>query len=223
MGREQCGGVVLAEGLATAGKGVGLELPGLLVVTQRPQVQAEEAGREKGVGVVLTEDVAAADEGVVLEFPGLRIVTQPPENPGEVTSRGEGVGVVVADLHHWETETADELAELAEDPGDDEVSSPTEAGARAFGHSKDHRADLPQVVIAMAVTRDGVPVRCWTFPGDTADTATIGRLAPTVKSTLPGSGARLRASTAAYSARVPSRCQSVIPNTRCPSESPVVP
>ena len=75
---------------------------------------------------------------------------------------------------YWETETADELAELAEDPvDDDELTSPTEAGTRAFGHSKDHRADLPQVVIAMAVTRDGVPVRCWTFPGDTADTAII--------------------------------------------------
>ena len=51
----------------------------------------------------------------------------------------------------------------------------------------------------------------------------IGRLAPTVKSTSPGSGARLRASTAMYSARVPSRCQSVRPNTRCPTDSPVVP
>ena len=87
---------------------------------------------------------------------------------------------------YWETETADELAELAEDPGDDEVSSPAEAGARAFGHSKDHRADLPQVVIAMAVTRDGVPVRCWTFPGDTADTAIIR----TVKDDLGGWGLR---------------------------------
>jgi hypothetical protein len=29
------------------------------------------------------------------------------------------------------------------------------------------------VVIAMAVTRDGVPVRGWTFPGNTADTAII--------------------------------------------------
>ena len=74
---------------------------------------------------------------------------------------------------YWETETVDELADLADDPIDDETTSPTEAGARAFGHSKDHRADLPQVVIAMAVTRDGVPVRCWTFPGDTADTAII--------------------------------------------------
>jgi hypothetical protein len=87
---------------------------------------------------------------------------------------------------YWETQTADELAELAEDPGDDEVSSPTEAGARAFGHSKDHRADLPQVVIAMAVTRDGVPVRCWTFPGNTADTAIIR----TVKDDLGGWGLR---------------------------------
>jgi len=32
---------------------------------------------------------------------------------------------------------------------------------------------LAQVVIAMAVTRDGVPVRCWTFPGNTADTQII--------------------------------------------------
>jgi hypothetical protein len=83
---------------------------------------------------------------------------------------------------YWETETADELAELAEQVDDDEVSSPTEAGARAFGHSKDHRSDLPQVVIAMAVTRDGVPVRCWTFPGNTADTAIIR----TVKDDLGG-------------------------------------
>jgi len=74
---------------------------------------------------------------------------------------------------YWETETADDDLELADPCVDDEVSNPAEAGTRAFGHSKDHRGDLPQVVIAMAVTRDGVPVRCWTFPGDTADTADI--------------------------------------------------
>jgi transposase len=85
---------------------------------------------------------------------------------------------------YWETETTDELAELADEPGDDETSNPAEAGTRAFGHSKDHRGDLPQVVIAMAVTRDGVPVRCWTFPGDTADTAIIR----TVKDDLTGGG-----------------------------------
>src|SRR5262252_348781 len=48
----------------------------------------------------------------------------------------------------------------------------------------------------------------------------ITRAAPTVKSTSPGSGARLRASTATYSASVPSRVQSVRPNTRCPNRQP---
>ncbi|TWP31787.1 IS1634 family transposase, partial [Leekyejoonella antrihumi] len=69
---------------------------------------------------------------------------------------------------YWETEGPDVLPELQADPIDDEAN-PVESGRRAFGHSKDHRTDLPQVVIAMAVTRDGVPVRCWTFPGNEQD------------------------------------------------------
>ena len=77
---------------------------------------------------------------------------------------------------YWEMEVAAELAETAaEDDGDDD-SLPEEAGARLFGHSKDHRDDLPQVVIAMAVTRDGIPVRCWTFPGDTGDQKIIRKV-----------------------------------------------
>jgi Transposase DDE domain len=47
------------------------------------------------------------------------------------------------------------------------------AAFRAFGKSKDHRDDLPQVVIGMAVTREGIPVRVWCWPGDTADSALI--------------------------------------------------
>ena len=47
------------------------------------------------------------------------------------------------------------------------------AAFRAFGKSKDHRGDLPQVVIGMAVTREGIPVRVWCWPGDTADSALI--------------------------------------------------
>ena len=83
---------------------------------------------------------------------------------------------------YFETEAPDRHPDLADKPADDEVIDPIESGARAFGHSKDHRADLPQVVIAMAVTRDGVPVRCWTFPGNTADTEIIR----TVKDDLDG-------------------------------------
>ncbi|WP_190823442.1 IS1634 family transposase [Saccharopolyspora pogona] len=47
------------------------------------------------------------------------------------------------------------------------------AGFRTYGKSKDSRPDLPQVVIGMAVTRDGIPVRCWCWPGNTADSALI--------------------------------------------------
>jgi transposase len=44
------------------------------------------------------------------------------------------------------------------------------------GHNKDFRDDAPQVVIAMAVTRDGFPVRSWVFPGNTTDVTTIAQI-----------------------------------------------
>jgi hypothetical protein len=78
---------------------------------------------------------------------------------------------------YWHVDVPDELAEaLRADAADDETSAPEQAATRSFGHSKDHRDDLPQVVIAMAVTRDGVPIRCWTFPGNEPDTAIIRRV-----------------------------------------------
>ena len=83
---------------------------------------------------------------------------------------------------YWEVDVADELADLQETVDDDGVTRPVERATREFGHSKDHRTDLPQVVIAMAVTRDGVPVRCWTFPGNENDQ----RIIRTVKDDLAG-------------------------------------
>jgi hypothetical protein len=62
---------------------------------------------------------------------------------------------------YFETETADEPA-----PG-------ATVGFRTWGKSKDHRPDLPQVVIGMAVTRAGIPVRVWCWPGNTNDSALI--------------------------------------------------
>jgi transposase len=46
-------------------------------------------------------------------------------------------------------------------------------GFRALGHSKDHRPDLPQVVIGLAVTKEGIPVRVWVWPGNTNDQTVI--------------------------------------------------
>ena len=48
-----------------------------------------------------------------------------------------------------------------------------QGGFRAFGKSKDSRDDLPQVIAGMAVTRDGIPVRVWSWPGDTGDSGLI--------------------------------------------------
>src|SRR6201993_3981530 len=81
---------------------------------------------------------------------------------------------------YWEVEVADELAELDDELVDDGAATPAERGTRTFGKSKDHRDDRPQVVIAMAVTRDGIPVRCWTFPGSESDQ----RIIRTVKDDL---------------------------------------
>lgn len=53
---------------------------------------------------------------------------------------------------------------------------------RKTGYSKDHRPDLPQVVIGFAVTRTGIPIRCWVWPGNTSDMNVI----PEVKKDLIG-------------------------------------
>jgi hypothetical protein len=61
-------------------------------------------------------------------------------------------------------------------PGDGEQGDgegADRAGFRSYGKSKDHRDDLPQVVIGMAVTRTGIPVRVWCWPGKTNDSALI--------------------------------------------------
>src|SRR6266540_216211 len=51
-----------------------------------------------------------------------------------------------------------------------------QAPFRALGHSKDHRPDLPQVVIGLAVTREGIPVRVWVWPGNTNDQTVIAQV-----------------------------------------------
>ncbi len=61
-----------------------------------------------------------------------------------------------------------EVAGSDEDADDDKA-----AGFRTHGNTKDSRDDLPQIVIGMAVTRDGIPVRVWCWPGNTGDSTLI--------------------------------------------------
>jgi hypothetical protein len=76
---------------------------------------------------------------------------------------------------HFQIEQADES--VPRDQTGQRVEDPDQAATagpfRTWGKSKDHRDDLPQVVIGMAVTRDGIPVRVWSWPGNTTDTALI--------------------------------------------------
>jgi transposase len=45
----------------------------------------------------------------------------------------------------------------------------SDSGLLKRGHSKDGHPELPLVSIAFAVTRTGIPVRCWVFPGTMSD------------------------------------------------------
>jgi hypothetical protein len=44
---------------------------------------------------------------------------------------------------------------------------------RKRGYAKNRRSDVPQIVVGLAVTRDGLPVRHWIFPGNTVDVTTV--------------------------------------------------
>jgi hypothetical protein len=81
---------------------------------------------------------------------------------------------------YWETDRlADELQDDEDGDGLEVAEEPAleEAGVRRYWkHSKDKRPDLPRVVVGMAVTRKGIPVRLWTFPGDTSDQVIIRKV-----------------------------------------------
>jgi hypothetical protein len=48
-----------------------------------------------------------------------------------------------------------------------------EGGLRRHGHSKKKRPDLPQIVVGLAINRDGLPVRHWIYPGNQIDVSTV--------------------------------------------------
>jgi hypothetical protein len=66
-----------------------------------------------------------------------------------------------------------DTGEAGPDEGTAGQDGPAAGGFRVLGKSKDHRDDLPQIVIGMAVTRTGIPVRVWSWPGNTADSKLI--------------------------------------------------
>jgi hypothetical protein len=79
------------------------------------------------------------------------------------------------DLIFYDTTTA--YFEIDEpDETEQEFAGRLYAPLRRRGHSKEGRDNQPQVIIALAVTRDGMPVLSWVLPGDTADVTTVARI-----------------------------------------------
>src|SRR5215831_922165 len=79
------------------------------------------------------------------------------------------------DLIFWDTTTLD--FESDDENEDGELWQARELPARRKrGHNKDGHDGNPQVVVGLALTRDGLPVRSWVFPGNTADATTIEHL-----------------------------------------------
>jgi len=70
------------------------------------------------------------------------------------------------DLIFYDTTTASFSIDYEDD---------AEGALRKFGYPKEGGWS-PQVVVALAVTREGLPVRSWVFPGNTTDVTTIEKV-----------------------------------------------
>ena len=57
-----------------------------------------------------------------------------------------------------------------------EIDEPGPSELKAYGKSKHKRDDLPQVTIGLAVTREGIPVRCWVLPGNQHDSKCVDQV-----------------------------------------------
>jgi len=74
------------------------------------------------------------------------------------------------DLIFYDTTTASFTTDYADDPERNPQTT-----LRSFGHSKEGTWNT-QVVVALAVTREGIPVRSWVLPGNTADSTTVKKV-----------------------------------------------
>lgn len=70
---------------------------------------------------------------------------------------------------HFEVDEEDEVGSKGPD---DKVRGPL----RKRGKAKNKRYDAPLVSVGLAVTREGLPVRSWVFPGNTTDVTTVERV-----------------------------------------------
>ena len=80
------------------------------------------------------------------------------------------------------------IDEMDQGHGDDDlVEGRLAAGSKVYkaprkwGMANNGRSDVPQIVIGLAVTRDGLPVRHWVCPGNTVDVTTVAHVKDDLK------------------------------------------
>ena len=73
------------------------------------------------------------------------------------------------DLVFYDTTTVTFSIDTEDEETDDDMA------LRQYGRPKDGSWSV-QMVVALAVTREGLPVRSWVFPGNTADMTTVARV-----------------------------------------------
>ena len=83
---------------------------------------------------------------------------------------------------HFEIDDEDRVEGEDGESGDPPPSDGKAAqGLRRRGNSKNGRGDAPQVIVGLAVTREGFPVRHWVFPGNTVDVLTVAKVRQDLK------------------------------------------
>ncbi len=102
----------------------------------------------------------------------------------------EAVFFACADLLNLEVDLLffDTTSTYFERDEPDSTGEHGEPAFRAYGHSKDHRRDLPQVIIGLAVTREGIPVRVWVWPGNTNDMSVLHEVKDDMRGLAAGQG-----------------------------------
>jgi Transposase DDE domain len=79
------------------------------------------------------------------------------------------------DLIFWDTTTVSFEVD-GEDDTEETRRGTTLPPLRRRGYSKERHDHTPQVVVGLALTRDGLPVRSWVFPGHTVDATTVAQV-----------------------------------------------
>ncbi len=82
---------------------------------------------------------------------------------------------------HFEIDEEDRGNKAGEVKGSKAAGAKTYAAPRQRGHAKNGRSDVPQIVVGLAVTREGFPVRHWVFPGNTVDVTTVAKVKEDLK------------------------------------------